>query len=61
MNMGMRILREMCQERLEVDSGQIKVLNLKPEEARTAVQHLQRKRFPHSQNDEGARKVAVTQ
>jgi hypothetical protein len=33
MNMGMGILREMCLQRLEADSGQIKVLNSKPEEA----------------------------
>jgi hypothetical protein len=33
MNMGMGILRGMCLQRLEADSGQIEVLNSKPEEA----------------------------
>ena len=31
----------MCLQRLEADSGRVEVLNSKPEEARTAVQHLQ--------------------
>ena len=50
-----------CLQWLEVDSGQIEVLNSKLEEARTAVYHLHGNFFPCSRNDRATRKIVVTQ
>ena len=47
---------DVCLQRLEADSGQIDVLNSKPEEARTAVYDLHKEIFPMLLKQQGSSK-----